>query len=102
MYNSIIYLCAKVKSSSRDEYGDVVYTLSKSQVFAKVKSVTRSEFYSAQQAGINPQIVFEIADYFDYSDQPIVEYESKFYKVIRTYRTGSSLQIICAHNDTEE
>lgn len=102
MYNEVIKLCKKVNTGNRDENGDLIITFSKTEVFCAIKSVARSEFYTARQAGYDPQIIFEIADYFDYNDEQIVEYCEKFYKVIRTYRTGTTLQIVCAHADRED
>lgn len=101
MYNDIAYLTKKVKTNETTEYGDAVYTEEKTQVFVNVKSVSRSEFYSAQVAGYDPQIVFEIADYFDYEGQEFVEYNDVMYKVIRTYRTTIALEIVCQHVEGE-
>lgn len=99
MYNDLAYLTDKVKTGTKNEYGDDIYTDVKTAVFVNVKSVTRNEFYSAQVAGYDPQIVFEIADCFDYAGQPFVEYNDVTYKVIRTYRTSVALQIVCQHVD---
>lgn len=99
MYNEVAYLIDKVNTGTVDTYGDAIFTEDKTMVYVKVESVKRSEFYTATQAGFNPQIVFNIADYFDYDGQPLIEYDSVTYKIIRTYRTGVSLQIICEHYD---
>lgn len=99
MYNDIAYLARKVKTGQQTIFGDDIYEYIKSPVFVKVESVTRNEFYSAQVAGYDPQIVFEIADYYDYDGQPFVEYNKVMYKVIRTYRTNVALQIVCQHSD---
>lgn len=99
MYNDLAYLARKVKTGQQTQYGDDVYEYERTPIFVNVKSVTRSEFYTAQTAGYDPQIVFEIADYYDYDGQPFVEYEKVMYKVIRTYRTNISLQIVCQHSE---
>lgn len=99
MYNDVAYLTNKVKTGTQTEYGDDIYEDVKKPVFVNVKSVTRNEFYSAQVAGFDPQIVFEIADYYDYEGQPFIEYKDVMYKVIRTYRTSVALQIVCQHSD---
>lgn len=99
MYNDLAYLTRKVKTGQQNEYGDDIYKLEQKPVFVNVKSVTRSEFYTAQTVGYDPQIVFEIADYYDYEGQPFIEYNGNMYKVIRTYRTNVTLQIVCQHSD---
>lgn len=99
MYNDVAYLTDRVKTGNKTQYGDDIYEDVKTQVFVNVKSVTRNEFYSAQVAGYDPQIVFEIADYYDYEGQPFVEYNDVMYKVIRTYRTTIALEIVCQHVD---
>lgn len=99
MYNDLAYLTDKVKTGQQNEYGDDIYDYKQTPVFVNVKSVTRSEFYTAQTVGYDPQIVFEIADYYDYNNQAFVEYNKELYKVIRTYRTNISLEIVCQHTD---
>lgn len=99
MFNDVAKLVSKVNSGTRDSYGDPIYTETKTEVFVNVKSVTRIEFYTAHEAGFDPQIVFELADYEDYTGQEFVEYESVRYKVIRTYRKTTTIELICAHVD---
>lgn len=100
MYEDVAVLTEKIYSTTTtDEYGDPVVTENTTQVFVGVKSVTRSEFYTAQTAGFDPQIVFMLSDYLEYNDEPFVEYQGKMYKVIRTYRKGIELELVCAHED---
>lgn len=99
MYNDVAYLTRKVKTGQTTIYGDDIYEYIRTPVFVNVKSVTRSEFYTAQTAGYNPEVVFQIADYFDYDGQPYIEYEHTLYKIIRTYRTNVALEIVCQHSD---
>ena len=100
MFNDVAVLTEKIYSTTTtDEYGDPVVTENTSQVFVAVKSVTRSEFYTAQTAGFDPQIVFMLSDYLEYQGQPYIEYNGTLYKVIRTYRKGITLEIVCAHED---
>lgn len=97
MYNELAYLTEKVKTGEQTIYGDDIYDYKKTAVFVNVKSVTRNEFYTAHAAGFDPEIVFEMADYFDYNGQQFIEYNEAVYKIIRTYRTNISLQIVCQH-----
>ena len=100
MYNDIAYLIKKRKTENVDVYGDPIYEEVETIVYVNVESVKRSEFYTASQAGFNPQIVFVIADYYDYDNQPLIRYNSVVYKIIRTYQIGNSLQIVCEHYDS--
>lgn len=55
------------------------------QVFAKVWSVTRSEFFEAGRAGYKPELVFSVwAE--DYGGEDLIEYKEKSYAVYRTFR----------------
>lgn len=100
MYNDVAILTEKVYSTTTtDEYGDPIVSETTSLVYVGVKSVTRSEFYTAQTAGFDPQIVFMLSDYLDYHGESFVDYQDQLYKVIRTYRKGIELELVCAHED---
>ena len=91
-------------SRAYDEYGNETVTESKTTVFCRVNSVYNSEFYNAQQTGLNPSITFWISHRADYGGQKIVEHEGKRYRVIRTDwrddRDGISL--ICEEQINED
>ena len=98
MYNEVITLVAEAKAP--DKYGDLQITETTRQVFATLKSITQSEFYQAQAAGFKPEVKFVIADFLDYHDEQVIRYtpygESEHeYRVIRTYRDGNQLEIVC-------
>lgn len=79
-----------------DEYGDSAYTYTDTTVFADVKSVTRSEFYSASMAGIKIDIVFAVHAE-DFNNQTIVTYGSAQYNIVRTYKKGEgTVELNCA------
>jgi SPP1 family predicted phage head-tail adaptor len=54
------------------------------QIFAKVESITRSEFFNAGRIGLNPQLLFRVFK-ADYQGESIVEYNGKTYSVYRTF-----------------
>ena len=56
----------------------------KSVLLCRKKSITRSEFYQANQAGIRPSLVVDIHS-FEYDNQELAEFEGKRYRVIKTY-----------------
>lgn len=54
------------------------------QVFAKVESINRSEFFNAGRIGLKPQYLFKVFK-ADYQGESIVEYNGQTYSVYRTY-----------------
>jgi SPP1 family predicted phage head-tail adaptor len=93
MYNDVISLLTITQTVN--EIGDTIESITKSDVFAMVKSVGMREKYEALNVGLKPELVFELADYYDYADQEHIEYDGKRYKVLRTYRKESNeLEIV--------
>lgn len=67
-----------------DDYGVQRQTLVANEIFARVASVTRSEFFEAGRAGLNPEMMFEIF-HGDYDGQTLIRWNGKTYAVYRTY-----------------
>jgi SPP1 family predicted phage head-tail adaptor len=125
MFNDIIKLIKEVKTVN--EYGDTVVTEIERPVFAQVKSIGQSEFYQAAAVGLKPEIKFVIADFLDYQNEKKLKYEVyslepsvvpcdnllpdddtnpakakvQTYDILRTYRTGLNLEIVCARGVDE-
>lgn len=57
-------------------------------VYCTVRSVTRSEFYTALNDGIRPEYVFHLALAEDYQGERVVRYKDQRFRVIRTYMTA--------------
>lgn len=93
MHNEVIYLLTT--QSNVNDVGDQIETMEKSMRFAKIKSIGQSEFYQAQAQGLKPEIKFVLADYLDYDNQEEVIYNNFRYKVLRTFRTGNEIEIVC-------
>jgi len=55
-------------------------------VMCTVDSVTRNEYYTALNAGIQPEYVFRLALAEDYQNERIVKYHGQKFRVVRTYR----------------
>lgn len=97
MYNEVITLVDEIKTV--DDYGDMTVTEDTKQVFAGVKSVGQKEFYEAQALGLAPEIKIVLSDYLDYNGQKVIRYQGfgesspTDYRVIRTYRNGTELEI---------
>lgn len=70
-------------------------------VFAEIRSVGYSEFYTAKSAGIEPSIVFVLTDYMEYEGEKIVLFDNVRYRVVRTYTNGQTIELTCevATND---
>jgi SPP1 family predicted phage head-tail adaptor len=77
------------------EFGSIHYTKNAAgqeieekewrEVYAKVLSVKRTEFYAAAMANIRPECVFRIPDRDEYRNEKVIRYKGVTYDVIRTY-----------------
>lgn len=97
--DDIITLVAKTYTIT--DYGDVTITKTTRDVFADVRSVGMREKYEALQAGLNPEFVFVLADYYEYDGEDEITYDGDTYRVIRTYRNGQSLEITVTRDASE-
>lgn len=95
MYNEQLYLVSYEDKGETDEYGDAVLTEIRKPIFVEEKSVGMKEFYQAHTVGLKPEIVFETPDFMDYNQEKEVIYKDIRYKVLRTYRKGIPLEIVC-------
>lgn len=98
MYNDVIKLISETRTT--DEYGEPSIETSERCVFAELRSITQSEFYQAQAAGLKPEIKFVIADCLDYQNEKRLKFtpyngEEEEYSVLRTYRNNNQLEIVC-------
>jgi len=79
-----------------DSDGYPVETNVDTEVWANKKSVSRAEFYSANQAGINMTQTFEVHTE-DWDEQTYVLYETETYKVERAYQKGlGTVELNCS------
>lgn len=65
----------------------VVRTETKKTIMCRIQSVSRGEFYSAAQAGLDVAYVFVINP-INYNAEKVVEYEGKRYGVTRVYQSS--------------
>ena len=69
-------------------------------VYCTVRSVSRSEFYNAMNAGIQPEYVFVLALAEDYQGERVVRYKGQKLRVVRTYKTADDgIEITCERSD---
>jgi len=64
------------------------------QVYANKLSVRQSEFYQAMQAGLKPELMFEVRS-AEYQGEPKARYNGKEYTIIRTYDKGEIMELVC-------
>lgn len=63
------------------------------ECFAKALSIGSKEFYQAQSSGMKPEMKFVLPDYLEYDGENLLEHDGIRYKVLRTYRAGTQLEI---------
>lgn len=65
----------------------------KREVLCGVRSIGMKEFYSSNATDFHPELQLILADYLDYNDETLVDYNGHRYRVLRTYRTGLMLEL---------
>jgi len=94
-YNDVIIL-RDTPVDGIDDAGDRIFKDPVDrEIFARVDSIGRSEFYQAHAAGLKPEIKFTIADGEDYHGEMTVVYCGTIFHVLRTYQAGNELEIVC-------
>lgn len=89
-YNEVIYLQQPIIHDDGTE-GAII-----TKAYCSKTSVGFNEFYSANQAGLRPELKFVLPDYRCYSDEPLLRYNNKLYNIIRTYQLGEKeLELTC-------
>lgn len=101
MKNDVIKLLSEFENKDIDGYISKSETTEK-LVYAECKSVTRTEFYSAMQAGVTAVVVFVINS-LEYEGELKVEYKGKKYSVIRTYQANADdIELVCGDEDVKK
>ena len=57
-------------------------------VFCRLASIGQREYYEAQAVDVYPECKFILADYLEYENEQLLEYDGQRYHVLRTYRNG--------------
>ncbi len=71
---------------TKDKYGQDIPVNTEREVFCKVGSVSRSEFFNAGRNGLNPQFTFTVFK-GEYHGETICRYHGQSYAIYRTYMT---------------
>lgn len=90
--DDVIKLINQIPTGTYDEYGQEILTETAREVFCKVKSINRAEFYQARQTGLELEFMFE-TNPVNYEGERIVEYDAygtgaERYAVTRTHRAS--------------
>ncbi len=72
------------------------------EVFCRMASIGQREYYEAQAVDVYPECKFILADYLDYDNERLCEYDGQRYRVLRTYRTGQELELVVTRASAEE
>lgn len=96
MYDSIATLKGK-QTVTYDAAGNESITYEERKVFVQPRGVYQAEFYNAAQAGLHPNITFEMANRADYHGEKLIEWDGTLYSVIRTDWTAQKdkISLIC-------
>lgn len=74
----------------------------KREVFCGFRSIGMKEFYSANSTDFRPELKLILADYLDYDDETLAEYNGVRYRILRTYRVGQELELTLERAPVEE
>ena len=91
-----IYLVRETKA--QNDIGEWVSTEVLRKVYANVTSISASEYFSASQIGLNPEIRFTMFAP-DYDGELIVEYNGIRFSVYRIYRATSDKMELYAQRE---
>lgn len=81
--------------------GEPIQSMVWNQVYANKKSVRQSEFYQAANAGLKPELVFEVHS-FEFNNEEKIKYNGKEYSIIRTYENGEITELtVSSHVGSE-
>ena len=82
-----------------DENDYITTTETQKEVFCEVTSVSRSEFFSAQKAGLSPSFTFRVAA-VEYEGEKLIEYRGERYRIYRTYlRFDDTIELYAEYKD---
>lgn len=96
----VIYLVTETEQT-RGVHESAVQT--EREVMCTVRSVSRSEYYAAYNAGVEPVLVFELALSEDYQNERLIIYHGQEYEVVRTYVTeADGIEITVRRRDENE
>jgi len=76
-----------------NDHGEIIKTFVWETIFAQKKSIKQTEFYSAANVGLKPELTFEIF-MFEFNYQEKLKYNGKEYTILRTYEKGEKIELV--------
>ena len=68
--------------------------------FCRELSVTRSEYYNAENVGYKPEIVLKLGKSSDFNHELRLRYQNKVYDIIRNYPTqDGGIELVIQRSD---
>lgn len=93
-WSDVIYLIGVV--DGYNEVGDpIVGDGPPRMVYANKRSIRQSEFYQAMQAGLKPEIMFEVRS-AEFRGEGKLRWQDDDYTIIRSYDKGEVTELICS------
>lgn len=86
--STVIYLVGE--TYEQNDYGVMIPTTTKTQVFADVTSVTSTEWFEGGRNGLNPEYRMRIFAP-EYNGEKIIEYNGIQYTIYRTYTARNDI-----------
>lgn len=74
----------------------------KREVLCGFYSIGMREFYAASTTDFHPELKLILADYLDYNDETLVDYNGQRYRVLKTYRNGQQLELTLERAPVED
>ncbi len=74
-------------------YGGATRVETRREVLCGVRSIGMKEFYSASSTDFRPELKLVLADYLDYNDETLADFNGVRYRILRTYRAGQELEL---------
>ncbi|GAB1798629.1 phage head closure protein [Priestia megaterium] len=96
LFNEVLSLIKLGQETQNEEGFLVPGEETRRQVFANEKSIRGNEFYIAAQSGYTLETMFEVHS-LDYEGETLIDYESKRYRVVRTFERKQEeiIELIC-------
>lgn len=86
--STVIYLVGE--TYEQNDYGVLIPTTTKTQVYADVTSVTATEWFEGGRNGLNPEYRMRIFAP-EYNGEKIIEYNGIQYTIYRTYMARNDI-----------
>lgn len=94
--DDVITLVAITPTGNFDEYGQEITAETTRQVFCKVTSASRAEYFEARQTGLEPEFVF-LTQPCNYAGENVLIYNSTRYAIYRSYQKSADAVELYAH-----